>query len=95
MEGFKPFGNRVMVKVNKRLPRDEIKGILVPDTAKNTALEGDIVAMGPEVAQGGGVTIGDRVLCYELAGEMFDFRKETYLMVEIDEVLSLIEEVAA
>lgn len=94
---FQPYGDRVIVKVNKRLPREEIGGIVVPETVKNTALEGQIVALGPGKLNYRGGTIpidlrlGDRVLVYELAGEIFHHKGEEFLTVEVDHVLGLIE----
>ena len=73
MRGFRPLHDRLLVK---RIEAEEktAGGIIIPDTAKEKPVEGEVLAVGPGARDETGkiqpldVKVGDRVLFGKWAG---------------------------
>jgi chaperonin GroES len=92
----RPLHDRLVVK---RLAEEEKSkgGIIIPDSAKEKPIEGEVVAVGNgKVLEGGkqralDVKKGDRVLFGKYAGTEIKVNGEEHLILREDEVLGIIE----
>lgn len=92
----KPLNDRVLIK---RLEAKETVrgGIIVPDTAKEKPLEGEVIAVGPGKYDDTGklvpmsVKAGQRVLVGKYAGTEIKIDDVEHVIVREDEVLGIIE----
>ncbi len=92
----KPLYDRVIIK---RLEKEEeVRGsIIIPDTAKEKALEGEVIAVGKGKLLEDGklqkleVKKGDRVLVGKYSGNEIKIDDVEYLIVREDEILGIIE----
>ena len=76
---FRPLNDRVVVR---RIAAEEktVGGIIIPDTAKEKAMEGEVVAVGP-----GGRDEGGKIIKPDInAGDVVLFDKWSGAEVEID-----------
>jgi len=94
---LKPLNDRVLVK---RLEEEEVTkgGIIIPDSAKEKPMRGQIVAAGPgKVAEDGkrakmSVEKGDNVLFNKYAGTEIKLDGEEYLIMREDDILGVIHD---
>ncbi|MGN0024262.1 MAG: co-chaperone GroES [Candidatus Avelusimicrobium sp.] len=91
---FKPLGDRVLVKP---IERETMKGgIIIPDTAKEKPMEGEVLATGPGKMTDKGertamdIKKGDRVLYGKYSGTEVKMDGETYLIIHQDEILGIL-----
>ena len=92
---FHPLHDRVAVR---RLAFDEKTrgGIIIPDTAKEKPLEGEIVAVGPGTRdQSGGLTplevkAGDHIVFGKWAGTEILFDGEELLIIKESDIMGII-----
>ena len=93
---IRPLHDRILVK---RLEEKEISkgGIIIPDTAKEKPIEGEVMATGNgKVLESGEirpleVKEGDRILFGKYAGTEIKIEGEELLMMREDDVLGIIE----
>jgi chaperonin GroES len=93
MMKFRPLHDRVVVR---RIEEDEKTsgGIIIPDTAKEKPVHGEVVAVGPGARNEKGevqsldVRAGDRVL----SGTEVKIDGEDYLIMKESDILGVIEE---
>jgi chaperonin GroES len=93
---LKPLHDRVLVK---RLEEEEITkgGIIIPDTAKEKPIKGEVVAVGPGKVADDGKTIpmsvkaGDKVLFNKYAGTEVKIDGVEHLVMREDDILAIIE----
>ena len=93
---FKPLHDRVLVR---RIEQDERTkgGIIIPDTAKEKPMEGEIIAVGSgHKAEDGKVTpldvkAGDRVLFGKWSGTEVTIDGEELLIMKESDILGVIE----
>ncbi len=93
---IKPLHDRVIVK---RLEEEEKTkgGIIIPDTAKETPVEGRVVAVGPGRKDENGKLIpmdvkeGDRVIFSKYAGTEVKLEGEEYLIMREEDILGIVE----
>jgi chaperonin GroES len=91
-----PLGDRVIVKP---LPQEEITkgGIILPDTAKEKPMQGEVLAVGNGKLLENGtkvpmeVKIGDKVLYGKYSGTEVKIEGEEYLIVKESEILAIIK----
>ena len=96
---FKPLHDRVLVR---RVEQDEKTkgGIIIPDTAKEKPMEGEIIAVGlGHKAEDGTVTpldvkAGDRVLFGKWSGTEVTIDGEELLIMKESDILGVIEDTA-
>jgi chaperonin GroES len=93
---FRPLHDRVLV----RRVEEETKtagGIIIPDTAKEKPMEGEIVAAGPGARNDDGALIpldvkeGDRVLFGKYAGTEVKIDGEDLLIMKESDILGIVE----
>ena len=93
---LKPLGDRVLVK---RLEQEEVTkgGIIIPDSAKEKPMKGEIIAAGPGKIGDDGkhqkmhVSKGDLVLFNKYAGTEIKVDDEDFLVMREDDILAVIE----
>jgi chaperonin GroES len=94
---LKPLNDRVLVK---RLEGEEVTkgGIIIPDSAKEKPMKGEVVAAGPgKLADDGkrskmAVDKGDKVLFNKYAGTEMKVDGEEFLVMREDDILAIIED---
>jgi chaperonin GroES len=92
----KPLHDRVLVK---RFEEDEVikGGIIIPDTAKEKPMEGEVVAVGPGKMQDDGkrspmdVKTGDRILFGKYSGTEIKIEDQDYTIMREEEILAILE----
>ena len=91
---IKPLGDRLIVKP---IERETMKGgIIIPDTAKEKPMEGEVLAAGPGKLDDKGnrmpmdVKKGDKVLYGKYSGTEIKLDDETYLIIHQDEILCIL-----
>lgn len=92
----KPLNDRVLVK---RLEEKETVrgGIIIPDSAKEKPLEGEVVAVGPGRHDDNGklipmsVKAGQKVLVGKYAGTEVKINEVEHVVVREDEILGIVE----
>ena len=93
---FRPLHDRVVVR---RLDADEktAGGIIIPDTAKEKPMEGEIVAVGPGARNEQGqlvaldVKAGDRILFGKWSGTEVKIDGEDLLIMKESDIMGIIE----
>ena len=92
----KPLHDRILVR---RIEEKEVVkgGIIIPDTAKEKPMEGEVIAVGPgKVLEDGkrsalDVKKGDRILFGKYAGTDIKIDDEEYAIMREDDILAVIE----
>jgi chaperonin GroES len=93
---IRPLQDRVILKRVKEEEKTK-GGIIIPDTAKEKPIEGEVVAVGNgKVLEDGtvkklDVKVGDRVLFGKYSGTEVKLDGEERLIVREDEILAVIE----
>ncbi|TVM16246.1 co-chaperone GroES [Oceanidesulfovibrio indonesiensis] len=93
---LKPLHDRVLVK---RLEEEEKTkgGIIIPDTAKEKPIKGEVVAVGPGKTNDKGdkvklsVDKGDKVLFNKYAGTEIKVDGDEFLVMREDDILAIID----
>ncbi len=92
----KPLYDRVLVK--RYEPAEQVKGgIIIPDTAREKPMEGEVVAVGEgRLLEDGSVRplrvkVGNRVLVGKYAGTEFEIEGVEHVVVREEEILGIIE----
>lgn len=93
---LKPLHDRILVK---RLEEEQVTkgGIIIPDSAKEKPIKGEIVAAGPGKNADDGkqitmsVKVGDQVIFNKYAGTEVKIDGEELLIMREDDVLAVIE----
>ncbi len=93
---FRPLHDRVVVR---RLDAEEktAGGIIIPDTAKEKPMEGEIIAVGPGARDEQGhlveldVKAGDRVLFGKWSGTEVKIEGEELLIMKESDIMGIIE----
>jgi chaperonin GroES len=92
----KPLHDRILVK--RMEEKDVVKGgIIIPDTAKEKPMEGEVIAVGPGKIQDDGkrsnmdVKKGDRILFGKYSGTDIKIEDEEYVIMREEDVLAVFE----
>ena len=93
---FRPLHDRVLVR---RLDSDEVTagGIIIPDTAKEKPMEGEVVATGPGARDEAGaiqaldVKAGDRILFGKWSGTEVKIDGDELLIMKESDIMGVIE----
>lgn len=93
---IRPLGDRILVKRIEEV--EEVRGgIIIPDTAKEKPMQGEIIAVGPGKTTEDGklqkmeVKVGDRVLMSKYAGSEVKIDGQEFVIMREDDVLGIIE----
>jgi chaperonin GroES len=97
---FRPLHDRILVR---RLEAEEktAGGIIIPDTAKEKPMEGEVIATGPGARDEAGkvqpldVKVGDRILFGKWSGTEIRLNGEDLLIMKESDVMGIIEVAAA
>ena len=98
--GFRPLHDRVLIR---RVEAEEKSagGIIIPDTAKEKPMEGEVVAVGPGARGDDGklhaldVKAGDRVLFGKWSGTEVKLDGEELIIMKESDLMGIIEQTAA
>jgi len=93
---FRPLHDRVVIR---RLDAEEktIGGIIIPDTAQEKPMEGEVIAAGPGARNEQGqivaleVRAGDRILFGKWSGTEVKLDGEELLIIKESEIMGIIE----
>lgn len=96
---FRPLHDRVLVR---RIEAEEktAGGIIIPDTAKEKPMEGEVVSVGPGVRDESGklvepaVKTGDRILFGKWSGTEVRIQGEELLIMKESDILGVVEQTA-
>ena len=87
---IKPLADRVLVKP-ANAEEKTVGGIIIPDSAKEKPLKGNIVAVGDGTKDEEMVVkAGDVVLYGKYAGNEIEWEGETYLIMRQSDILAII-----
>ena len=97
---FRPLQDRVLIR---RIEQDEktAGGIIIPDTAKEKPMEGEVVAVGPGARGEDGtlhpldVKAGDRVLFGKWSGTEIKVDGEDLMIMKESDIMGVIDQAAA
>lgn len=97
---LRPLHDRVLVR---RIEQEEktAGGIIIPDTAKEKPMEGEVVAIGSGARLEDGkvipldVKVGDRILFGKWSGTEVKFGAQEYLVMKESDIMGIIENKAA
>ncbi len=95
---FRPLHDRVLVR---RLEEDErtVGGIIIPDTAKEKPMEGEVLAIGPGARNDKGeltpldVKAGDRILFGKWSGSEVKIDGEELVIMKESDIMGIVENV--
>jgi chaperonin GroES len=97
---FRPLHDRVVVK--RVAEEDKTKGgIIIPDTAKEKPMEGEIIAVGPGARDDKGALValdvkaGDRILFGKWSGTEIKLDGVEYLIMKESDIMGILEGSAA
>ena len=92
----KPLNDRVLIK--RLEAKEQVRGgIIIPDSAKEKPMEGEVIAVGPGKMDDAGkrmamaVKAGDKVLVGKYAGTDIKIDDVEHIIVREDEILGVIE----
>ncbi len=93
---FRPLHDRVVVK---RVAEEEKTkgGIIIPDTAKEKPMEGEVIAVGPGARDESGklvaldVKAGDRILFGKWSGTEIKLDGVEYLIMKESDIMGIVE----
>jgi chaperonin GroES len=93
---FRPLHDRVLVR---RLEAEEKTrgGIIIPDTAKEKPMEGEVLAAGPGTRSDDGklhpldVKVGDRVLFGKWAGTEIKINGEDFVVMKESDIMGVVD----
>ena len=87
---IKPLADRVLIKP-AAAEEKTVSGIIIPDTAKDKPLKGEVVAVGNGTKDEEMVVkVGDEVLYGKYAGTEVELDNEKYLIMRQSDILAII-----
>ena len=97
---FRPLQDRVLIR---RIEEEEKTkgGIIIPDTAKEKPVEGEVIAAGPGSRGDDGklrpldVKVGDRVLFGKWSGTEIKIDGEDFVVAKESDIMGVVEEAAS
>ena len=97
---FRPLQDRVLIR---RIEEEEktAGGIILPDTAKEKPMEGEVIAAGPGTRgddsklQPLDVKVGDRVLFGKWSGTEIKIDGEDFVVMKESDIMGVVEETAS
>ncbi|AZR71992.1 co-chaperone GroES [Anoxybacter fermentans] len=93
---IKPLGDRVVLKPIERVEKTK-SGIVLPDTAKEKPMEGEVIAVGEGRLLDNGTKVaptvktGDRVIYAKYAGTEVKIDDQEYLIISEKDILAIVE----
>jgi chaperonin GroES len=96
---FKPLGDRIAVRVLQQEEKTA-GGIIIPDTAKEKPIQGEVVAVGDGVYEENGkrrpleIKVGDRVIFGKWAGTEVKINNSELLIMKESDVMGIVVKAA-
>ena len=95
MMTFRPLHDRVLVK---RIEAEEKtkSGLIIPDTAKEKPMEGEVVSVGSGIRQENGtitpldVKAGDRILFGKWSGTEIKLNSEDFIVMKESDIMGIL-----
>ena len=93
---LKPLGDRIIVKPASA-EETTAGGIVLPDSAKEKPVEGEVTAVGPGIQLESGkkapmdVKVGDRIIYGKYAGTEVKVGAEEHMILRQEDVLAILE----
>jgi chaperonin GroES len=93
---FRPLQDRVLIQRTEEEERT-VGGIIIPDTAKEKAMQGKVIAAGPGARGEDGklhpldVKAGDRVLFGKWSGTEIKIDGEDYVVMKESDIMGILE----
>lgn len=93
---LRPLGDRVVVEAEDELEQRTASGLVIPDTAKEKPMIGEVIAVGPGAVNDDGkrlpmdVKEGDKVLYSKYAGTEVKLEGKEYLVLSARDVLAVV-----
>ena len=97
---FKPLHDRVVIKRVEEETKTK-GGLIIPDTAKEKPMQGEVLAVGPGARNEDGdlipmgVKVGDRVLFGKWSGTEVKLDGEDLLIMKESDIMGVLEDSAA
>ena len=91
---LKPLGDKVLIKPKEAEEKTKA-GIYIPDTAKESKAEGEIIALGSGKLSEGkkhdfSVKVGDKVIFGKYAGDEIKIDGKDYKIMKEEEILGIL-----
>jgi len=87
---IQPLGNRVLIKPSAAEEKTA-SGIIIPDTAKEKPLKGQVIAVGKGIDDKGlTVKVNDTVIYGKFVGTEVNLQGTDYLIIEETDILAII-----
>ena len=96
MATIRPLQDRVLIKRVKEEEKSK-GGIIIPDTAKEKPIEGEVLAVGNGKIQDDGtvrkldIKVGDRILFGKYSGTEVKIDGEEHLILREEDILGVVE----
>jgi chaperonin GroES len=96
---FKPLGDRIAVRVLQQEEKTA-GGIIIPDTAKEKPIQGEVVAVGDGIYEESGkrrpleIKVGDRVIFGKWAGTEVKINNNELLIMKESDVMGIVVKAA-
>jgi chaperonin GroES len=87
---LKPLDDRVVIET-KDVVEQNVGGIIIPDTAKEKPMIGEVIAVGTDEDLQELVKVGDKILYGKYGGTEVDIEDKKYLIVSRSDILAIIE----
>lgn len=93
---IKPIRDRIVVKSIPKETQTQ-SGIVIPDTATEKPMQGDVLAVGTgRIAENGSIVpltikAGDKVLYGQHSGQTVKIESEEYLILREEEIMAVVE----
>ena len=97
--GFRPLHDRVVIRCVEAEEKT-LGGIIIPDTAKEKPMEGEVVAVGPGARDESGkvqpldVKVGDRVLFGKWSGTEVKLDGEDLIIMKEADIMGIVDQSA-
>jgi chaperonin GroES len=88
---LKPLDDRVVIEIKEETTEKNVGGIIIPDTAKEKPLMGEIISVGTDEDLQEQVKVGDKILYAKYGGTEVELDGKKYLIVSRADILAIIE----
>lgn len=87
---LKPLDDRVVIE-QKDVEEKNVGGIIIPDTAKEKPLIGEVIAVGTDEDLQEVIKVGDSVLYAKYSGTEVELENKKYIIISRSDILAIIE----
>ena len=87
---LKPLDDRIVVEPKEQEEKN-VGGIIIPDTAKEKPLIGEVIAVGTDEDLQEVVKVGDKVLYAKYGGTEVEVEAKKYLIISRSDILAIVE----